>query len=272
MSDVFSLKGKNAVVTGLSTGIGRSIAEALAREGANVAGNYQKDADGAAETKRLIEAQSRESLILQGSTADEAHMHDMADQVVERWGSLDIWVNNAARIFVKPFLELETDEWHGLLAANLHGYMFGCKAAAVKMAAQDGPGRIINITSQSDVQAINGFSAYITAKGGILGLTRVLALELADYDITVNSISPGPTDTPLNVTAWTPKARATYIERIGLHRIAEPQETADVVCFVASHASRFMTGQELIIDGGLSINGNVGHAETDIEGGGPDQK
>ena len=267
MSATFSLEGKNAVVTGLSTGIGRAIAEALAREGANVAGDYQKDAEAAAITKALIEAQDREALIVQGSTADEAHVDELADQVVQRWGSLDIWVNNAARIFVKPFLQLETEEWHSLLAANLHGYMYGCRAAARKMAAQDRPGRIINITSQSDVQAISGFTAYITAKGGILGLTRVLALELADYDITVNSVSPGPTDTPLNATAWTPRARATYLERIGLHRIATPEETADVVCFVASHASRFMTGQEIIIDGGLSINGNVGHAQTDVEGG-----
>ena len=271
MSSVFSLEGRNAVVTGLSTGIGRSIAEALAREGANVAGDYQKDEAGAAATQRSIEASGREAMIVQGSTADEAHMNALAAQVVARWGSLDIWVNNAARIFVKPFLDISTDEWHGLLAANLHGYFFGCRAAAAMMAAQDGPGRIINITSQADVQAINGFSAYITAKGGILGLTRVLALELADYDITVNAVSPGPTDTPLNQTAWTAKARATYLERIGLHRIAVPEEVADVVCFVASHASRFMTGQEIIVDGGLSINGNVGHAETSIEGREPDR-
>ncbi len=268
-SGVFSLHGRNAVVTGLSSGIGQAIAEALARQGANVAGDYLNNDAGAAETERRIVGHGREAMIVQGSTADEGHIDAMADAVVDRWGTLDIWVNNAARIFVKPLLEMSTDEWHSLLAANLHGYFFGCRAAARKMAAQDGPGRIINITSQSDVQAISGFSAYITAKGGILGLTRVLALELAEHDITVNSVSPGPTNTPLNQTAWTQKARDTYIERIGLHRISVPEEVADVVCFVASHASRFMTGQEILVDGGLSINGNVGHTETNLEGGAP---
>jgi len=262
VTDVFSLEGRNAIVTGLSSGIGQAIAAALARQGANVAGDYLNNAEGAAETARLIEAHGREALIMQGDTGDEAHHHVLASAAIARWGSLDIWVNNAARLMVRPFLETAPDDWHGLLAANLHGYFYGCQVAAERMRGQDGPGRIINITSQADVQAISGLSAYITAKGGILGLTRVLALELADYDITVNAVSPGPTDTPLNQKAWTPKARATYIERIGLHRIALSEEVADVVCFVASHASRFMTGQEILVDGGLSINGNVGHAAT----------
>jgi NAD(P)-dependent dehydrogenase (short-subunit alcohol dehydrogenase family) len=262
MSDVFSLEGRNAVVTGLSSGIGQAIAVALARQGANVAGDYLRNAEGAAETARLIEARGRDALILQGDTADEAHVMDMAARTVERWGSLDVWVNNAARIMVRAFFDTTSEDWHGLLAANLHGYFHGCRAAALRMRAQTGPGRIINITSQSDVQALSGFSAYITAKGGILGLTRVLALELAAYDVTVNAVSPGATETPLNATAYTPEVRATYRERIGLGRIAVPEEVADVVCFVASDASRYMTGQEIIVDGGLSINGNVGHART----------
>ena len=102
MSDAFSLQGKNAVVTGLSGGIGQSIAETLARQGANVAGDYLSNDDGATETAGLIEAHGRESLIFQGDTGDEAHVQDLAERTVARWGSIDIWVNNAAGLLVRP--------------------------------------------------------------------------------------------------------------------------------------------------------------------------
>jgi NAD(P)-dependent dehydrogenase (short-subunit alcohol dehydrogenase family) len=201
-------------------------------------------------------------LVLQGDTGDEAHVRELADRAVERWGHLDIWVNNAARLMVRPFFETTTEAWHGLLAANLHGYFYGCKAAAEKMRERPGPGRIINITSEADVQGISGLSAYITAKGGIVGLTKVLALELAEHDITVNAVAPGATETPLNKVAYTPAVRAEYNKRIGIGRIGVPEEVADVVAFLASHASRYITGQEILVDGALSINGNVGHART----------
>ena len=261
MSDVFSLAGKHAVVTGLSGGIGQAIAVALARQGADVAGDYQHDSEGAAQTTRLIEQHGREALIMQGDTGDETHIQALADETVERWGSLDIWVNNAARLLVRDFFETSTDDWHDLLRANLHGYYYGCKAAAERMRGP-GPGRIINITSEAGVQAISGLSAYITAKGGVVALTKVLALELAAYDVTVNAVAPGATETPLNAVAYTDEVRANYHARIGLGRIGLPEEVADVVAFVASDASRYMTGQELLVDGGLSINGNVGHAAT----------
>ena len=261
MSDLFSLHGKNAVVTGLSGGIGQAIAETLARQGANVAGDYLNNDVGAAATAQLIEAHGREALVIQGDTGDEAHIQDLADQTVARWGSVDIWVNNAARLLVRGFFDTSTDDWHELLRGNLHGYYYGCKAAAERMRGP-GPGRIINISSEADIQAVSGLSAYIAAKGAIVALTKVLALELAEYDVTVNAVAPGATETPLNAVAYTDEVRANYDKRIGLGRIGVPQEVADVVAFVASHASRYMTGQELLVDGGLSINGNVGHAET----------
>ncbi len=130
MSDVYSLADRIAVVTGVSSGIGQAIAVGLARQGAHVAGDFLRNADGAAETARLIEAEGREALILQGDTGDETHIEALADAAVSRWGRLDVWVNNAARLMVKPVLETTSEDWHALLAANLHGYFYGCRAAA----------------------------------------------------------------------------------------------------------------------------------------------
>ncbi len=179
-----------------------------------------------------------------------------------RWGSLDIWVNNAARLMVKPLIETTDEDWHGLLAANLHGYFYGSRAAARVMYGQN-KGRIINITSAADVLVVANLGAYIAAKGGILGLTKTLALEAAGHNVTVNAVSPGAIDTPLNLKAYTPEVRRTYEHRIPLGRIGSEEEIADVVAFIASHGSRYLTGQEIVVDGGLVINGTVGHAMDD---------
>jgi NAD(P)-dependent dehydrogenase (short-subunit alcohol dehydrogenase family) len=181
---------------------------------------------------------------------------------VEELGGIDIWVNNAARLMVKPFLELTDEDWHGLLAANQHGYFYGCRAAARQMVAQGGGGRIVNVTSAADILVVGELSAYIAAKGAIVGLTKTLAVELAEHDITVNALAPGAIDTPLNLEAYTPEVRETYERRIALGRIGTPEEVADAAVFLASDASRYITGHELVIDGGLTINGTVGHARS----------
>jgi NAD(P)-dependent dehydrogenase (short-subunit alcohol dehydrogenase family) len=248
MFGAFDVSDRRVVVTGASSGIGRAIAEAFSEAGARVAG-ISLDGDDPAD-----------GIFVHGDTGDREAVEGLAQLVVDEWGGIDVWVNNAARLMVRPLAETSDEDWHGLLRGNLHGYFYGCRAAARQMLGQGGGGRIVNVSSAADVLAVPGFSAYIAAKGAIVAMTKTLALELAPTATTVNAVAPGAVDTPLNANAYTPEVRRTYEERIPLGRIGSAEEIADVVVFLASDAARYVTGQELIVDGGLTINGAVGHA------------
>ena len=220
----------------------------------------QPAAHGSQASPSTAARRSRTASSSPATRATPTAVEGLARRVEDEWGGIDVWVNNAARLFVRPLVETSDEEWHGLLRANLHGYFYGCRAAASRM-SRAGGGAIVNVTSAARVLAVPGFSAYIAAKGAIEALTKTLALEVAAQGVTVNAVAPGAIDTPLNANAYTPEVRRTYEHRIPAGRIGTAEEVAGAVLFFATPAARYVTGQELVVDGGLTVNGAVGHAE-----------
>ncbi|MFJ6453826.1 SDR family NAD(P)-dependent oxidoreductase [Paenarthrobacter sp. NPDC091669] len=247
------------VVTGISKGIGRAIALRAAAQGACVAGIHRgSDPEATERLSTEISALGGTPLILTGDTGSTADVDRLAGSVSERFGRVDVWINSAASLLVQPFLSMADEDWMSIINSNLMGYIRGARAAAAIMVPA-GRGSIVNISSVVADQPPKEMTGYVVAKGGISGLTRSLAVELGPLGVTVNSVSPGATETPLNTDSWTDEVRATYRDRIPLGRIATPEEIADVALFLGSDAARYVTGQTISVDGGLLLNGSVGH-------------
>ncbi|NCJ08719.1 glucose 1-dehydrogenase [Synechococcales cyanobacterium C] len=256
------LQGKTALITGASSGIGQAIAVRLATEGCNVAINYRKSPDAAAETaKQAMEKACRDveqcgvrSQLIQGDVSAEADVIRMVDAVIAKFGSLDILVNNAGIQTESPSHEITIDSFDQVLNVNLRGAYLCARETIKHLLSQNRAGSIINISSVHEVIPRPQYLSYSISKGGMGNLTKTLALEYAAQGIRVNGIGPGATVTPIN-ESWTEDAekQAKVESHIPMGRAGTPEEMAAAVAFLGSDEAAYITGQTLYIDGGLTL-------------------
>lgn len=246
------LKGKVAIVTGARRGMGRAHALKLAQEGVKVVVSDISQED-CQEVVDEIEKAKGEGLALKCDVSKKEEVDKMVTETIKKFGKVDILVNNAGIAQFKPFLEMTEEEWDRTLAINLKGYFLCAQAAAKEMAKQKS-GVIINIASVAMGQQGVGFPNlvhYCASKGGIVGMTEALALELASLGIRVNAISPGVIETPMiNPIKKDPEQEKAVLGRIPMGRVGKPEEVSNLVLFLASDVSSYMTGSDVIIDGG----------------------
>lgn len=249
----FHLPGKVAVVTGGRGGIGKAIALALAEAGADIAICDRVIDDGELEAVAgEVERLGRRSLAARADITNKADVDNFVQEVISEFGALDILVNNAAMNIRAPLLELREGGWDKVINTDLKGYYLCSQVMGQKMVEQK-RGNIINIASVAALRAEPGMGAYCIAKVGVVMLTRVLALELAQYNIRVNAIAPYIVKTKFSQPLWSEPETLKQIESgIPLGRLAEPSDIVGSVLFLASDASAYITGHTIIVDGGLS--------------------
>ena len=246
------LKDKVAIVTGARRGMGITHALVLAKDGVKVvvADISLEDCQKVVEE---IEKNGGEAIAVKCDVSKKEEVKEMVKETVEKFGKVDILVNNAGITQFKPFLELTEEEWDRTIDINLKGYFLCAQATAEEMAKQKA-GVIVNIASVAMGQQGIGFPTlvhYCASKGGIVGMTEALAVELAPFGIRVNAIAPGMIDTPMiDPVKKDPGTMEAMLARVPMHRVGKPKEVSNLVLFLASDASSYITGSTVVIDGG----------------------
>lgn len=244
-----SLTGKVAIVTGASRGIGRAIAERLAQDGATVVVDYSHSADKAQEVVSAIEAKGGTAIALQADMSQVAQIRSLFQETIDKFGKIDIIVNNAGTSLFKPLAETTEAEFDKQFALNAKGTFFALQEAAKHISDH---GRIVNISTAGTVSGGANFAAYVGSKSAIEGFGLCLAKELGARGITVNAVLPGLTETEMSMETLSDEARQAMVAQTSLGRLGKPEDIADVVTFLVSDRSRWITGRSIQADGGLS--------------------
>ena len=242
------LKGKAAIVTGSSRGIGRAIATTLGAMQASVAVNFFSNESAARETVALVEKAGGRAVAIQADMGRVAAIERLFDQTADAFGRLDILVNNAGVRLYKPIADFTETEYDHLFDTNVKGVFFACRLAARRMA--DG-GRIINISSSVTRVLLPNYGGYSATKGAVDQITRVLAKELGPRGITVNAISPGPTDTDLFRDGKSQAEIDGFAQQTALGRIGKPEDIANAVALLAGDKAGWISGQNICANGGF---------------------
>ncbi|MBT5874469.1 MAG: glucose 1-dehydrogenase [Candidatus Latescibacteria bacterium] len=246
----FDLSGRTAMITGGSKGLGAAMANALAGAGADVAVTSRHLDESAATAKRIEEETGRRALAVKMDVGDRIQVDEGVAKIEGELGKIDILINNAGINIRSPLADLEDDDWNQVINTNLNGVMYCARAVGKGMVSRN-YGRIVNVSSTLGHVAIAGRTAYASSKGAVIQFSKVLALEWAPHNITVNALCPGPFLTEINIPVVNDKeVYQKFVDAVPMGRFGDPEEIGGAAVFLSSDASSYMTGTTLLIDGG----------------------